>query len=233
MAIKIFADVGNWTDLVVFNAAQDISGFTTNPSLLRKGGVKDYLDFAQRAAALVHPKPISFEVFTNLNYEMHKQALTLSRLGRNVYVKIPIAIPPDGASSLETAKWLTLENININITGVMTVQQLLSLEKLGHYPAKKIISIFAGRIADTGKDPVDTVRFAKHLFLDDTDTEILWASTRELYNIKQAEACGCDIITVTPNILAKRYLIGKNLAQYSLETIQQFHKDAAEAGFTI
>ena len=232
MTIKIFADVGGWTDLENYNNDPDISGFTTNPSLLRKGGVTDYLDFAQRAAALVHPKPISFEVFANSEYEIYNQGLRLRKLNDNIYVKVPILLPPGGVPS-ECFNWLTHDNVNINITGVLTTQQLVLLESLSRFPANKIISIFAGRIADTGQDPVEVVRFAKLLFLGCPDIEILWASTRELYNIKQAEACGCDIITVTPDILAKRYLIGKNLAQYSLETIQQFHKDAEEAGFTI
>lgn len=233
MSIKIFADVGNWTDLENYNNDPDISGFTTNPSLLRKGGVTDYKNFAQKAATLVNPKPISFEVFANTEKEMFDQALALNDLGENIYVKVPITMPI-GGTPFECIRWLEKKGVNLNITGIMTALQVIKL--VHNFPIGKgshILSVFAGRIADTGKDPVEMIRFTKLCFFDCPKVKVLWASTRELYNIKQAESCICDIITVTPDILAKRHLLGKDLTQYSKETVKQFHQDAAEAGFTI
>ncbi len=223
--VKIYADGANLDEMK--SLAPKVDGFTTNPSLMRKAGVTDYLAFCRAAAAL--GKPISFEVFADEFAEMKRQARLLAALGSNVYVKIPIT-NTRGESSAGLITQLSAQGIKVNVTAVFTMNQVQTVEgALTSTPA--IISIFSGRIADTGIDPKVACRFARKICRP--ETEVLWASTRELINIKQAEACGCDIITVPNDILRKMPLFAKDLAEYSLETVRMFHDDAKASGFTL
>jgi len=223
--VKIYADGASLDEMK--SLAPKLDGFTTNPSLMRKAGVTDYLAFCRAASAL--GKPISFEVFADEFADMKRQARILAALGPNVYVKIPIT-NTTGQSSAELIAQLSAQGIRLNITAVFTQNQVqAAAAALTGTPA--IISIFAGRIADTGKDPKAICRFARNHC--SPHVEILWASTRELINIQQAEACGCDIITVPNDILRKMPLFTKDLTEYSLETVRMFHDDALASGYVL
>lgn len=198
-----------------------VKGVTTNPSLMKKSGVSDYRQFARSAIMIAGDKPVSFEVFSDDLEGMEEQARIISGWGNNVYVKIPVTTTR-GESTAWLMKKLSLEGIKINATAVFTFEQIETVARSLMAPA--IISIFCGRISDTGRDPVPFI--TKTLHVKHSLTKVLWASTRELYNIKQARDSGCDIITVGPELLSKMHLIGKDLAQFSLETVVQFHEDA-------
>lgn len=233
--MKIFADGSNYEEILSLyenRSVNKVAGFTTNPSLMKKDGVKNYLDFARNLLSVVKDVPVSFEVISDDFDEMERQAKILSNLGDNVFVKIPI-VNSLGLPSYKTIKNLSENDIKLNITAVFTKKQVLNINKIIECcDTDHIISIFAGRIADTGRDPSEIVKYASRRCKP--NIQILWASTREVYNIYQAEKLGCDIITVTSDILEKyNKLRGYDLDQFCLDTVNMFNKDAISAGYTI
>ena len=232
MKIKIYADGANEKEIIHYYLQNNISGLTTNPSLMRKSGIENYKDFSIKILKKVKDKPISFEVFADDFKSMYYQSKIISSWGENVYVKIPIT-NTKGVCSSQLIKKLSEENIKLNITAIFTRSQVNRIYRSLQNKTPAIISIFAGRIADTGRDPVDLIEYAKKLFKKNIKHKILWASTREVLNISQAEKAGADIITVPTNILKKLYLKNKNLQKYSLETVKEFYKDAKAAKYMI
>jgi transaldolase len=209
-----------------------ICGFTTNPTLMRKAGVSDYEAFARAALKLVGDRPISFEVFSDELSEMERQARTLANWGKNVYVKIPVTNTRREQAD-DLVRRLSHSGVQVNVTAVMTLGQVERLAKCLDGGAPSNISIFAGRIADSGIDPLPTMRKALELVGTSPGIEIIWASPRELLNLVQASDIGCHIITVTSDILAKLPLIGRDLDEYSLDTVKMFYNDATAAGFRL
>ncbi len=232
MKIKIYADGANKKDILYYNKQTEIAGLTTNPSLMRKSGVKNYKEFSIEILKKVVKKPISFEVFADEFSQMYKQSKIISSWANNVYVKIPIT-NTKGKSCKNLIKKLSDEGINLNITAIFTKTQIDTVFKNLNKKTPAIISIFAGRIADTGRDPYNIIKYATRLFKKNLKHKILWASTRELLNIIQAEKAGADIITVPTSILNKKKLFNKSLNKYSLETVQEFYKDAKAAKYKI
>jgi len=232
--IKLFADGADYDDIIRLNEDDRIDGFTTNPTLLRKAGVNDYENFAKSVLKKIKDKPISFEVFDDSLDGMINQALYISKWGDNVYVKIPIT-NTKGIGTRDIIKYLSEQGVKINVTAIMTAKQGEEILSSMSKSTRGIISIFAGRIADTLIDPLQTIqRLSSYYHAQKCENvNLLWASTREILNIKQARDAGADIITVSPNILKKMDLIGKNLDLYSLETVQMFYNDAKEAGYTL
>jgi transaldolase len=230
--IKIFADGADFSGIVNYNKKKFIKGLTTNPSLMKKSGVKDYAAFAKKILKIVNKKPISFEVFSDEFEEMYNQAKKISSWGNNVYVKIPVT-NTKGQGSYNLIKKLSNEKIKLNITAIFTEDQVAKVINSLSPKVKSIISIFAGRIADTGENPELLIKKTINLAKKNKNCEVLWASTRELYNIISAESIGCHIITVPNNILDKQNLFGYNLKKYSLETVKEFYEDAKKAGFVI
>lgn len=230
--IEIFADGANIEKMLELNKLSYISGFTTNPSLLRKAGVTDYLKFVKEASSALMEKSLSLEVIHDEGEQMLEEARLLSSFGDNIMVKIPI-VSSKGTSSVESIRMLSAEGINLNITALFTPDQAkAALEALSDSTCN-YISVFAGRIADTGRDPQAVVSEIKAMCTSKPRTKVLWASCREVYNIIQAEQCGCDIITVTNDILKKLGLLDKDLEDYSRETAAMFYQDAAASGLTI
>ena len=207
-----------------------VDGFTTNPTLMARAGVKDYLSFAREVLSQVQKKSISFEVFSDDLEEMYNQALILRGLGENVSVKIPVT-NTQGIPTYPLIKKLSNEGVKLNVTAVFTKDQILKVYESLNLAVSSIISIFAGRIANAGIDPEPIVKFAVNLIKEDDMVEILWASPREVFNLIQAENCDCHIITMTPSLIEASKDIGKNLDQYSLETVKMFYDDAVKSGF--
>ena len=199
---------------------------------MRRSGVKDYVSFARQALQVVTQKPISFEVFSDDFDEMEQQAFEIASWAENVYVKIPIT-NTQGHAAVRLIRDLSSRGIKVNVTAVMTLRQVrIAAEAIGS-GSPSIISVFAGRIADTGRDPVPLMSAAVALLSDLPNVQLLWASPRELLNIVQADQVGCDIVTVTNDLLSKLQLIGKDLDRLSLETVKMFHSDALEAGYSL
>ena len=213
--VRLFVDTSDVVQLHRWARDMRIGGVTTNPSLMRKAGIKSYRNFASIVLGMASGKPVSFEVLSDEFDEMERQARELASWSENVYVKIPIS-NTRGESSIPLIK--KLRDLHLNITAVMTIVQLEALR--GLLDQSHILSVFAGRIADTGRDPSYMMRFARR-----GHAQLLWASTREVLNVSQAEECGCDIITLTPDLLSKLDLHGKNLSEYSLDTVKMFHED--------
>lgn len=232
LKIKLFADGANKRDIVEMNNLKHIKGFTTNPSLMRKEGVKNYQIFAKEILKIVDKKPISFEVFSDNINEMKTQAKKISNWAKNVYVKIPVTNTKK-KETMNLIKQLSNDGIKLNITAIFTKQQIKKVAKALNPNTPAIISVFAGRIADTGVDPKNLVKFSLDIFSKNKNHQLLWASTRELYNIFEANSLGCQIITVTPDILRKLKLVGYNLKKYSLDTVKDFHRDAVSAGYKL
>jgi transaldolase len=230
--IKIFADCADSGRMVELARNPLISGFTTNPTLMRKAGVAYYKAFARLLIELMPNHPISFEVLADDFPTMIAQARAISSWGPNVYVKIPVT-NTNGEFSGEVIETLSGEGIKLNITAVMTNDQAYEISHSIRSLTPMIVSVFAGRIADTGKDPTSVLRACKEASLRRPTVELLWASSRKLLNVFQAQEAGCDIITLPPDLIEKFPLIGKDLTEYSRETVQQFHQDAITAGFTI
>jgi len=232
LKIKIFADGADLARIKVMYAKSWIKGFTTNPTLMRKAGVSDYKAFAQQVLRAVPDRPVSFEVFADEFDEMEAQAMEINSWGPNVNVKIPVTNTKRQFAG-PLIRRLSEAGVQLNITAVLTLDQVLAIAE--HLAAKTpaIVSVFAGRIADTGTDPVPVMRQALTILKARPNPELLWASPRELLNIFQADAIGCHIITATNDILKKLSLVGKDLAGYSLETVEMFYKDAKAAGYTI
>jgi transaldolase len=232
LTVKIFADSADKRDMLMQYKNPLVSGFTTNPTLMRKAGVTDYEAFAREVLELINDKPISFEVFSDDFQEMKQQALFISSWGRNVYVKIPVT-NTQGIPSYDLIEELATLNIKQNVTAITTLQQVRDVAcALAKGPAA-CVSMFAGRIADTGTDPVPTMLAALEYLRPYPHLELLWASTRELWNIFQANAIGCHIITVTNDVLKKLSLVGKDLTEYSLDTVKMLRNDAVKAGFSL
>jgi transaldolase len=232
LSVRVFADGADIASIRKLADDPLIAGFTTNPTLMRKAGVDDYEQFARELLVCVTDRPISFEVFSDDFGEMGRQAHKIASWAHNVYVKIPIT-NTEGASSLDLAHRLTHEGVKINITALMTNQQVdAAAEALaGGSPA--FVSIFAGRIADTGREPEPIMVQALRSLRPLTDVQLIWASPREVLNIVQADRIGCHVITVTHDLLAKIGLFGRDLTDFSLDTVRMFHRDAAAAGYTL
>jgi transaldolase len=230
--VKIFADGAEKDGMLEMYANPLISGFTTNPTLMRKAGIADYESFAKEILSLIPDRPISFEVFADEFNEMESQAQAIARWGRNVYVKIPVT-NTKGKASTELVHRLSQDGIQVNVTALTTLEQVENIAQALRGGARSNISIFAGRIADTGVDPVPMMTSAVAMVRDNPEIELIWASPRELLNIFHADAVGCHIITVTNDILKKLALVGKDLATYSLDTVKMFFDDACASRFTI
>ncbi len=209
-----------------------IRGFTTNPTLMRKAGVSDYEGFARDVLASIPDRPISFEVFSDDFVEMEQHALTIAGWGPNVFVKIPVT-NTRGDSSIPLICRLSRQSVRLNVTALMTISQVEEVSKAMSSCPAGYISVFAGRIADTGQDPVPIMSHAVEALRSFDNIELIWASPRELLNVFQADAIGCDVITATNDILCKLHLIGKSLNEYSLDTVKMFREDALKAGFSI
>lgn len=232
LRVKIFSDSADQGDIVELARHPWIKGFTTNPTLMRKAGVTDYEAFGRSLTRRIPDRPFSFEVLSNDFTEMEQQALRIASWGDNVYVKIPIT-DTYGQSAAPLVERLARQGVKVNVTALMTLQQVDAvLGSLKDGPPS-CISIFAGRIADAGVDPLPILRGALARMYDHPQIELIWASPRELYNIVQADMIGCHIITVTPDLLKKLPLLGKDLTKYSLETVKMFVDDARAAGFQL
>jgi transaldolase len=232
MKIKIFADGADLGHIRNLSQDASISGFTTNPTLMKQAGIENYEVFAKEAIKIVSPRPISLEVFSDEFDEMKTQALKISSWGENVYVKIPIT-NTKGHSALPLVSELTKEGVKVNVTAIFTNQQIDETAEALSGTKGSNISVFAGRIADAGLDPIPYVSRAVAAAKVVGNCEVIWASPREVLNVVQADQIGCHIITVTPDILKKLSNIGKDLNVYSLETVQMFYNDATSAGYTI
>lgn len=232
LSIKIFADGAVIADMVEMYRNPLIKGFTTNPTLMRKAGINDYEAFAREAVAAIPDRPLSFEVFSDDLQEMKRQAKLISGWGGNVYVKIPVT-NTQGISTTEIARELSLAGVKLNITAMMTFEQVYEMSSALTGGAPCFLSVFAGRIADTGRDPLPIMTSCVELLRLRPGQELIWASPRELLNVFQADEIGCHIITVTVDILRKLNQTGKDLGQFSLETVRMFHDDARQAGFKL
>jgi transaldolase len=231
LRIKVFADGADLESIITLSRNPLVQGFTTNPTLMRKAGVKEYTPFAHEVLEHIGDRPISFEVFSDDFDEMEQQAKTIASWGSNVYVKIPVS-NTSGDPSLDLVAKLSDAGINLNVTALMTPTQVAQVaEKLAGGPPA-CISLFAGRIADTGRDPIPLVEESLAA-LDGTNVELIWASPRELLNVFQADQIGCHIITVTSDVLAKLEGVGRDLDEFSLDTVRMFHTDAHAAGYSI
>jgi transaldolase len=232
LSIELFADGADLQALGKLAALPYIAGFTTNPTHMRKAGIVNYEVFARDAVEIAGDRPISFEVFADDFQEMIAQARTIATWGPNVFVKIPVT-DTTGRSTAEAIRFLSSDGVQLNVTALLTVSQtedvVAALEP--HVPS--FISIFAGRVADTGRDPVPIVRAALEVMAAVPASRMIWASPRELLNIFHADAAGCHVITVTSELLGKLHLVGKDLTEFSLETVKMFYDDASAAGFQI
>jgi transaldolase len=233
LPIKIFADGADREGIASLNAKPYIQGMTTNPTLMRKVGVTDYEKFAREVLEVVKEKPISFEVFSDEFPEMRRQALMIGKWQENVYVKIPIT-NTRGDSALPLIAELSGEGVKLNITAILTREQVQGVAKAVKRDVPCVVSVFAGRVADTGVDPLPLMKDSLAMLKDLPQAELLWASVREVLNIFQAAQCGCHIVTVPHDILDKvAKLGGMDLTELSLDTVRMFHKDAVAAGFKL
>ncbi len=229
---RLFADGADLDTIVAMAKYPWIKGFTTNPTLMRKAGVLDYADFARKVVRAVPHHPVSFEVFADDLREMRAQARVIARWGRNVNVKLPVT-NTRGEFTGDLIRQLSAEGIALNITAVMTPEQVRGIARALDPAAPAIVSVFAGRIADTGVDPLPVMIDCLRILRTRPAAQLLWASPRELLNVVQADEIGCHIITATADILNKLGLFGKDLLTYSLETVKMFRDDAAAAGYAI
>lgn len=232
LKIKLFADGADLSSIKKMAENPLIKGFTTNPSLMRKVGVTDYKAFALEALSLVGDRSISFEVFSDDLEEMEEQARIIASWGKNVYVKIPVT-NTSGTLTTSIIKRLSRDGIKLNVTAILTLDQVEDVADCLDDDTPAIISVFAGRIADTGRDPKPHMAKARHALRNKPQAELLWASPREVLNIFEANDVGCHIITATPEILSKLSLTGKSLAEFSLDTVKMFYEDAKAAGYRI
>lgn len=232
LKIKIFADGADLESMKELYRNPMVKGFTTNPTLMRKAGVTDYVAFAKEVLAAIPDAPVSFEVFADDFPSMEAQAMQINTWGDNVFVKIPIS-NTKGESSIPLIRKLSAAGVKLNITAIFTMQQVRDVADALHVDSPAVVSVFAGRIADTGIDPLPLMSDSVAALKDKPKAELLWASPRELLNIYHADSVGCQIITVTPEVIGKLKLIGKDLNEYSLETVAMFYKDATAAGFDI
>ena len=231
--IKIYSDGADKTAMLEMAKNPIIKGLTTNPSLMKKAGVSDYKSFCLDILTHIKDKPLSFEVFTDDIADMKRQANEINTWGKNVYVKIPIT-NSEGQSTIPLIKELAKNGVKLNVTAILTMQQTIETVAALKGGAPSIVSIFAGRIADTGRDPMPMMSAAAEICRStDPNIELLWASSREALNIVQAEMTGCHIITATPDLIKKTSMFNKDLAQLSLETVRMFKTDAEAAGYKL
>lgn len=230
--VKIFADGADLDGILELYKNKYITGFTTNPTLMNKSGIKDYEGFAHRLLEHIPDRPFSFEVFSDEFDEMERQAMKIASWGKNVYVKIPVT-NTRRESSVELVKKLARAGVQLNVTALMTLEQVSDVSVALGNNVPSYISVFAGRIADTGMDPMSLMKRAVEIMSPYNKQELIWASPRELLNIFHADEVGCHIITVTHDILKKLSLIGKDLDEYSLDTVKMFRDDAVKAGFSL
>jgi transaldolase len=232
LSVKIFADGADLPGMLEMYRQPYIKGFTTNPTLMRKAGIADYRRFAHEVVAAIPDRPISFEVFSDEFGEMERQAREIASWGDNVYVKIPVT-NTKGATAGPLVRRLSHAGVKLNVTALLPLEQVREIVECVAGGAPACISVFAGRMADTGVDPVPVMAEAVRILRAAPNAELIWASPRELLNIFQADAIGCHIITVTNDILRKLSLVGRDLRDYSLDTVKMFHTDAAHAGFSL
>ena len=232
LTVKIFADGADRDGMRELAQTPLIRGFTTNPTLMRKAGVTDYRAFAREILAMIPDRPISFEVFADEFDDMDRQARDIAEWGDNVYVKIPVTTTR-GEFCGSLIRGLAQAGVQLNVTAVFTLSQVQAVAEALQAARSAFVSVFAGRIADTGRDPVPLMATAVDLLRPYPRLELIWASPRELLNIFQADAIGCHIITVTHDVLKKLSLVGKGLPEYSLETVCMFYDDARKAGYTL
>jgi transaldolase len=232
LRVRIFADGADTRGMLEMSRLPYIAGFTTNPTLMRKAAIADYRAFAREVLAEITDRPISFEVFSDEFREMERQAHEIASWGPNVYVKVPVTnTRREPACAL--VRTLAAAGVQLNVTAVMTLSQVreIAAALAGGPPA--FVSVFAGRIADTGRDPVPLMAAAVELLRPYPNEQMIWASPREVLNLFHADAVGCDVITMTNDLLKKLTLVGKDLSDFSLETVQMFHDDAARAGYSL
>jgi transaldolase len=232
LTVKIFADGADKAGMLDMAAKPFIKGLTTNPTLMAKAGIQDYEHFARDILSLITDKPLSLEVFSDELDEMERQALKIAGWGNNVYVKIPIT-NTKGQSTCALVKRLADQGVKVNVTALMTLTQVRDVVNHLNGDVPACISVFAGRIADTGIDPLPLMQAAVALASINPKAEVIWASPRELLNIFQANAIGCQIITVTNDILKKLSQVGYDLESFSLDTVKMFYNDATQAGFRL
>lgn len=232
LKLKVFADGADFEDICALNENPLIKGFTTNPTLMRKAGVKDYEAFARSVLEVIREKPISFEVFADELDLMAAQARTIASWGSNVNVKIPVT-NTKGEFTGPIIKRLSDEGVSLNVTAIFSLKQVADVLASLNKDVPSIVSVFAGRIADTGHDPIPHMKEAADMMASYKNAELLWASPREVLNIYQADASGCDIITVTAGLLKKLSLYNKSYDAFSLETVEMFYRDASAAGYDI
>ena len=233
LTVKIFADGADKKGMLELNANPLIQGLTTNPTLMRKAGLTDFESFARDILQTITVKPLSLEVFSDEFFEMKRQALKINGWGKNVYVKIPIT-NTRGESSLPLVAELAREGVKLNVTAILTLAQVEGVSAALNPKVPAVVSVFAGRIADTGVDPVAIMSQSKTVLKDLPAAELLWASVREVLNIFQADDCGCRIVTVPHDILGKAIkMTGMDLDELSLDTVKMFAADAKAAGFSL
>jgi transaldolase len=232
LKVKLFADGAEKASMLELYANPWIRGFTTNPTLMRKAGIADYQAFARDILTIIRDRPISFEVFADEFDEMKRQAHTIAAWGDNVYVKIPVT-NTRRESAFALIHELSHAGIKVNVTAMLTLRQVAEVVEALAGGAPSNVSVFAGRIADTGVDPIPPMREAVAMLKPHPQIELIWASPREVLNVYQADSIGCHIITATPDILKKLPLAGKDLDDYSLDTVKMFADDAARSGFSL
>jgi transaldolase len=232
LSVKIFADGADKTEMLEMYAKPFIKGLTTNPTLMRKAGIQDYKAFAKDILSEIKDKPVSFEVFSDDFHEMEHQANEIASWGDNVYIKLPVSNTKQ-KPCYDLIKKLSAQEIKLNVTAIMTLTQVRDVVNALDPYVPSYVSVFAGRIADTGYDPLPLMSAAIELLKTAPASELIWASPRELLNIFQADAIGCHIITVTNDILKKLSLVGRDLSDYSLDTVKMFYNDALAAGFQL
>jgi len=230
--VELYADGADLEGMLEMHSKPYIKGLTTNPTLMKKAGITDYTKFAREVLDRISDKPISFEVFSDELTEMLNQGRKISKWGENVFVKIPVT-NTRRESTASIVKSLTSEGVKVNVTALMTVEQVKVVNDVLNPDVPSNVSIFAGRIADTGLDPISIMRNSLEVVQENKNCKIIWASPRELLNVFQANEIGCHIITATNDILKKLSLVGKDLEEYSLETVEMFYKDATAAGYSI
>jgi transaldolase len=232
LGIKIFADGADFSDMLEMNSKKYIKGLTTNPTLMRKAGISDYKEFSLKVLREVRDKPISLEVFSDDLSEMQRQGLEIASWANNVYVKVPIT-NTKGESTARVIDFLVSNEVKVNVTAVMTLKQVESIVNNLNPDIPSYVSVFAGRIADTGVDPIPVIKGALEIISSNRNVELIWASPRELLNVFQASKIGCHIITANSDILNKIPLIGMDLEAYSLDTVKMFHRDALDSGYSL
>lgn len=232
LKVKIFADGADKAGMLEMHEKPYIKGLTTNPTLMKKAGITDYRAFCKDILSSIKDKPLSFEVFSDEFSEMERQALEIASWGQNIYVKIPVTNTKREVC-YDLVKRLSAKKVKLNVTALMTLDQVRDVVASLDPNVPSYVSVFAGRVADTGHDPVPMMATAVDILKSAPASELIWASPRELLNIFQADEIGCHVITVTNDILKKLSLVGYDLDQYSLDTVKMFYKDAVDAGFKI